>query len=125
MQIEDYSVASSQELPASPRTPRKAQIQTRPFLKGPVPLDWLKRATLLRKPAMPAGLALWFQRGLSRNVGPIRIVANLRKKFGLSAAQMLRGLRSLEADGLVRFVKDGRGRCAVVEIIDPPADVGR
>ena len=31
---------------------------------------------------------------------------------------MLRGLRALEGDGLVRFVKEGRGRCPVMEIVD-------
>jgi hypothetical protein len=30
---------------------------------------------------------------------------------------MLRGLRALEGAGLVRFVKEGRGRCPVVEIV--------
>jgi predicted transcriptional regulator len=35
----------------------------------------------------------------------------------LSAGQMLRGLRALESAGLVRFVKEGRGRCPVVEIV--------
>jgi uncharacterized membrane protein len=37
--------------------------------------------------------------------------------MGLSAGQMLRGLRALEGAGLVRFVKEGRGRCPVVEIV--------
>ena len=31
---------------------------------------------------------------------------------------MLRGLRALEGDGLVRFVKEGRGRYPVMKIVD-------
>jgi hypothetical protein len=71
----------------------------------------------MRKPALPAGLCLWFVRGVSKKTGPLRVSAAVRKKVGLSAGQMLRGLRALEAGGLVRFVKEGRGRCPVVEIV--------
>lgn len=88
------------------------------FLKGPIPLSWLIKTTNLSKHALAAGLALWFQRGVSRSTGPVVIRAHVRRKFNLSANQMLRGLRSLEAASLVRFVKTGRGRCAVVEIIE-------
>lgn len=66
---------------------------------------------------MPAGLCLWFVRGVSKKTGPIRVSAAVRKKMRLSAGQMLRGLRALEAGGLARFVKEGRGRCPVVEIV--------
>ena len=79
-------------------------------------MEWLSRAAALRKPALPAGLGLWFVRGVSKKTGPIRASAAVRKKMGLSAGQMLRGLRALESAGLVRFVKGGRGRCPVVEI---------
>ncbi len=91
------------------------------FLKGPIPLAWLAKTTTLSKHALAAGLALWFQRGVSRSTGPIVVRAHVRKKFNLSGNQMLRGLRSLEAASLVRFVKTGRGRCAVVEIVDASA----
>ena len=42
----------------------------------------------------------------------------VRKKMRLSAGPMLRGLRALEGNGLVRFVKEGRGQCPVMEIVD-------
>jgi DNA-binding transcriptional ArsR family regulator len=77
----------------------------------------LAKAAQLRKPALPAGLGLWFVRGVSQKSGPVRASAAIRKKVGLSAGQMLRGLRALEGAGLVRFVKEGRGRCPVVEIV--------
>lgn len=104
-----------------------------PFLKGPICLQWLARAVRLRKPALPAGLALWFLRGVTRgSAGPFKITQAVRRRVRLSGPQMLRGLRALEAAKLVRFIKSGRGRCAVVEIIDltpypsgkPPSAVG-
>lgn len=89
-----------------------------PFIKGPICLRWVSRAVRLRKPALAAGLALWFLRGVSYGSGPYKITRALRNKFQLSGPQMLRGLRALEKAKLVRFVKQGRGRCAVVDIID-------
>jgi hypothetical protein len=98
--------------------PRPKAVKREPFIKGPICLRWVSRAVRLRKPALAAGLALWFLRGVSRHDGPFKIVRSLRNKFQLSGPQMLRGLRALEAAKLVRFIKQGRGRCAVVEIID-------
>jgi hypothetical protein len=116
--VEDYGAVSAGELPPPPRPGQRRRLRTEPFLRGPIPLAWLANATQLRKPALPAGLALWFFRGVSKRTGPMRVSAAVRKKVGLSAGQMLRGLRALEGAGLVRFVKEGRGRCPVVEIVD-------
>jgi len=116
--VEDYGAASPDELPPPPRPGQRRRVRAEPFLRGPIPLVWLATAAQLRKPALPAGLGLWFVRGVSQKTGPIRASAAVRKKVGLSAGQMLRGLRALEGAGLVRFVKGGRGRCPVVEIVD-------
>jgi len=124
--LEDYGAASADELPTAPRPGQRCRLRVEPFLRGPIPLAWVARAAQLRKPALPAGLGLWFVRGVSKKTGPVRVSAALRKKVGLSAGQMLRGLRALEGAGLVRFVKDGRGRCPVVEIVGQlRTDIGR
>ncbi len=115
--VEDYGAASAGELPPPPRPGQRRRLWAEPFLRGPIPLAWLAKAAQLRKPALPAGLALWFVRGVTNNTGPIRVSAAIRKRVGLSAGQMLRGLRALEGAGLARFVKEGRGRCPVVEIV--------
>ncbi len=115
--VEDYGAASAGELPPPPRPGQRRRFRAEPFLRGPIPLAWLAKAAQLRKPALPAGLGLWFVRGVSQKSGPVRASAAIRKKVGLSAGQMLRGLRALEGAGLVRFVKEGRGRCPVVEIV--------
>ena len=115
--LEDYGAVSADELPRAPRPGQHRRLRVEPFLRGPIPLAWLASAAQLRKPALPAGLCLWFVRGVSKKTGPIRVSAAVRKKVRQSAGQMLRGLRALEGAGLVRFVKDGRGRCPVVEIV--------
>ena len=118
--VEDYGAASADELPPPPRPGQRRRLRAAPFLRGPIPLSWLASAAQLRKPALPAGLGLWFVRGVSKKTGPIRVSAAVRKKVRQTAGQMLRGLRALEGAGLVRFVKEGRGRCPVVEIVDGP-----
>ena len=118
LSLEDYGVTSGNELPQAPKSRHRGKPAVEPFLCGPIPLEWLARAAQLRKPAMPAGICLWFVRGVSKNTGPLRVSAAVRKKMRLSAGQMLRGLRALEGNGLVRFVKEGRGRCPVMEIVD-------
>jgi predicted ArsR family transcriptional regulator len=65
-------------------------------------------------------LSLWFVRGVVGKPGPVKVRSAVRTRFGLSPDQTRGGLRALEAAGLVDFVKGGRGRCAVVEIVDKP-----
>jgi hypothetical protein len=116
--VEDYGAVSAGDLPPPPKPGRRRRLRAEPFICGPLPLEWVARAAQLRKPALPAGLALWFVRGVTNKTGPIRVSAAVRKKVRQTAGQMLRGLRALEGAGLVRFVKEGRGRCPVVEIVD-------
>ncbi len=118
LRLEDYGATSGHELPPAPKPRHRGKLRVEPFLRGPIPLEWLAHAAQLRKPAMPAGHCLWFVRGVSKNTGPLRVSAAVRKKMRLSAGQMLRGLRALAGADLVRFVKEGRGRCPVVEIVD-------
>lgn len=112
--IEDFGVVSAAELPNQTRKP---PVKRGAFLAGPIPMDWLAKAQCLGGSALAAGICLWFVRRVSGHDGPIRSSKAVRRKMGLSAGQMLGGLRRLESGTLVRFVKSGRGRCAVVEII--------
>lgn len=113
--IEDFGVVSAAELPNQPRKPRGKRGA---FLAGPIPMDWLAKAQGLGGSALAAGICLWFIRRVSGHNGPIRSSKAVRRKMGLSAGQMLGGLRRLETGSLVRFVKSGRGRCPVVEIVE-------
>lgn len=123
MKIEDFSCESVGRLPPAPLatpSPTTSPRQSEPFLRGPVPISWLARAATLRKPALAAGLCLWFQRGVKRSSGPVEVRSHVRRRLNMSAGQMLRGLRALEAASLVRFEQTGRGRCPTVQIIDSP-----
>jgi hypothetical protein len=54
----------------------------------------------------------------------VKVDSSVRRRFELSRDQTGYGLRALEAAGLAQYVKKGRGRCAVVEIVDEPRSEG-
>jgi len=61
---------------------------------------------------------------VSKKPGPAKVDSSVRRRFGLSRDQTGYGLRALEAARLVAYVKKGRGRCAVVEILERPEGNG-
>jgi hypothetical protein len=128
--LEAFRARSPAELPSAPAPARPAGRNTKrrhspePFLRGPIPLEWLKRAHRAGGSALAVGLSLWFVRGVSGNRGPVKVGQSLRRRLELSRDQTGYGLRALEAAGLVGYVKKGRGHCAVVEIVDRPHTEG-
>ena len=120
--MENFRAGSPAELPPPPRPKRspKRPLQTRPFLRGPVPMDWLARAHEAGSSALAVGLALWFVRGFSGKASPVKVNSALRRRVGLTRDEARRGIRALEIAGSARVVVGGRGRCPVVEIVDQP-----
>ena len=119
MRIEDYQASSAEELPSAPTGKRKSR-RTDPFLRGPIPMEWLSSASALCKSALPVGLALWFLRGVMGKHCPVKFTSAVRRSMGLTSEQSRRGIPALEAARLLRVVKGGRGRCPVVEILPAP-----
>jgi hypothetical protein len=123
--LEDFAAQSVNELPRAPQRSRKLVEKSEPYLGGRPPLWWLEQAALLKSFALSAGLCLWFIRAVRKSNAPIRNCAGVRKKLGLNDRQMLRGLRQLEAAGLVRFLEGGRGHRATVDLITTRASQSR
>jgi hypothetical protein len=89
--------------------PRKADL----YLRGPVPLAWLRRAAALTPSALVAALALAFQRGLA-GTPEIKISAARFRDLGVERTAKDRGVAALVEAGLVE-VKDGKpGRAKTV-----------
>lgn len=102
-------------VPASPRRRNPRQL----YLGGKPPMAWLACANAAGKAALATGNALWFKRGLQKGkTTPIRVDASLRRSMGLTHDQARRGVHALEAAGLVRVHRGGRGRCAEVTIVE-------
>ncbi len=88
------------------------------FLKGPVPMSWLREAAKLGGKAVVVGLALWFRHGIEGS-GPVKLTRKLLAGLHVSRTTARDCLRKLEAAGLVS-VDRARGRCPRVTIIDKP-----
>jgi hypothetical protein len=100
---------------------RAGKPSTRParrsrFLRGPVPLDWLGRAAGLPGKALAVGLALWFLRGC-RKRDTVTLSRRTLERLGVGRKPGYRGLRALEAAGLVR-VRRHVGKSPVVRICE-------
>ena len=119
MRVEDYRASSAEELPSAPTGKRESR-RTDPFLRGPIPMEWLSAASALCKSALSVGLALWFLRGVMGKQCPVKFTSAARRSMRLTREQSRRGIPALEAAGLLRVVKGGRGRCPVVEILTAP-----
>ena len=119
MRVEDYRASSAEELPSAPTGKRESR-RTDPFLRGPIPMEWLSAASALCKSALLVGLALWFLRGVIGKQCPVKFTSAARRSMRLTREQSRRGIPALEAAGLLRVVKGGRGRCPVVEILTAP-----
>jgi hypothetical protein len=86
------------------------------FLKGPIPLRWLTRATNLPGKAVHVALALWFQAGVE---GSATIKLNLSRlqAFGVERSAASRALVMLAMRGLVS-VSQRPGCAPIVTILE-------
>jgi hypothetical protein len=80
------------------------------FLRGPIPLRWLLKASTLRGSALAVGVLVWFRSGLERRKVGLTVPRQLREAAGISRFSFARGLRALASASLVEVVHSpGRG----------------
>jgi hypothetical protein len=85
------------------------------FLKGPIPLRWLHKASALPGKACTLGiLLLWFH-GMDPNK-PIKVTKKSLEEFSISEDAYRDGLKRLEEAGLVS-VSRRLGQRAVIQLI--------
>ena len=97
------------------RPRRTTRRLSTPFLRGPIPLNWLQEAMRLGGAAISVGIILWYFRGLKKTsvfkVG-IQDIATLIGRSWLTAK---RGLLALERQGLISITWH-HGRKHMIEI---------
>src|SRR3954465_13057049 len=74
----------------------------RPFLKGPIPWDWLETASKLPGKALALGMLLWREAGMD-GIGPVAITTAKVAALGLD--------RSAKSAGMSRSMLQMDGRC--------------
>jgi hypothetical protein len=79
------------------------------FLRGPIPLSWLKRLCHEKcgRTAHSAALAVWYVAGL-RKSSTVTFTSKVALQFGLDRTGKARGIKSLEAAGLIAVEKRPR-----------------
>jgi hypothetical protein len=86
------------------------------FLKGPVPLPWLKAAARLPGRSLHVGMVLWYAAGVSGSVS-VHLSNTLCLRFGLDRNAKYRALQSLKHAKLI-VVRRKRGRSPLVTILE-------
>jgi hypothetical protein len=94
-------------LQGNTRQSRRASPIKGKFIKGPIDVAWLCRASHLGVKALLVGLALWHIKGLRKS--NTFIVSNLMlRDWGIWPDAKRRALRSLEKDGLIKIERRER-----------------
>jgi len=99
-----------------------------PFIRGPLPLDWVEIVFTLSFSAVKLAFALWFKAGCHRDrIKPATVVmsAGILERFGLkSRTAVSRATAELEAAGLIH-TKKRIGRRPEITILPSPVPVKR
>jgi DNA-binding MarR family transcriptional regulator len=96
---------------------------TEPFLKGPIPMAWLKAAAELPGKAFQLGIAIWWLRPMSKSEN-FKLTQKALDYVGISRDATYDALKRLEARGLIR-VQRSPGRRPIVGILTPVAGDAR
>ena len=106
--------------PSTPRPkPSKSHWIAGPFLKGPIPMNWLSVAAKLRgKAPLAVALAVWFEAGRRRSK-VVRLTSAVLNRFSVNRKAKYTALAVLEKAGLIRVRREAR-KNPVVTIIDLP-----
>ena len=102
---------------SKPSLDRRAKANRRrrfEFIRGPIPMPWLRCAASLPGCALSVGLLLWFKNGVTRGL-PVKFGSGLRDRFGIERRAGYRAIAALENAQLVK-VDRKPGRCSVITL---------
>lgn len=80
-------------------TPRSA-----PFLKGPVPLEWLNKAAILPGKALNVAIAIWWLQGMAKGKS-LKLTQKSLKYLNVKRGAASAALERLEAAGLIQLTR--------------------
>ena len=92
--------------------PRPLRRRDRRFIRGPIPLDWILRASGLSPSALKVALIIFYVRGI-RGSRSVAITRHLLERFSLSKRSAYRALDEMESAGLLS-VERRSGRSSLV-----------
>ena len=96
------------------------QGKSEPFLKGPIPLNWLNRVACLPGKAINVALAIRWLADMNVN-GPIKLSKKSMALFNFSADAASDAIRRMEIAGLIKVARNP-GQRPSVQLLPPPQD---
>jgi len=89
-----------------------------PFLRGPIPMNWLAAASKASGHGSGLGIAvaLWYLSGLNLQAKTVKLSGSVLRQMGIERHAGYRGLKTLEKAGLVS-VERHSGRLPMVTIL--------
>ena len=90
--------------------------QTYRFIKGPIPYEWITRASRMSGTAVRVGLNLWFLSGLTKSK-TVKLSNRYLNDFGLHRISKSKGLKQLQDAGLISYTGK-KGSSPLVTILE-------
>ena len=106
-----------------PKKPaRTVYVQGQPFLRGPIPLNWLTACNDMSGKTIMAALAIWWQAGMHGRQN-VKLTTSGLQALGVDRKAKDRALAALEEAGLIAVTRQ-RGRNPLISLIteQPQAD---
>ena len=82
-----------------PEKPKRRRVNGT-FVKGPIPTEWLQRASALPGKAFQTGVVIWYLYGLRKDT-TVTLANGLLEQFHISRKAKYRCLKALENAGLI------------------------
>lgn len=79
---------------------KAAHFNAKPFIKGPIPLDWLNRAAKLNGKSLNVAMAIWWLAGMSEGK-PFKLTAKALRSLHVSDDTACDCLNRIEEAGLI------------------------
>jgi DNA-binding MarR family transcriptional regulator len=100
------------------KTHKHSKTTNQPFIRGPIPLNWIKKASAIDGKALNVGLSLWFMHGVKQSVS-FRTTRETLRIANCSRQTFSRSLDSLELSGLIKVARSSGRRPEVTILLNP------
>lgn len=116
MEVNQYRLPENLKLCPLPYK-GKTIHKLKPFLRGPIPLDWLKEAMKLKGASLSVGVILWYLGGLKKSASFKVGIQDLASLMNQSRQTVRRALSKLEGAKLISIERRS-GRKLFITIMD-------
>jgi len=114
--LEDIRNIADEDIPTKKISPTPNRRRSKPFIKGPIDLEWISKVALLPGKSLNVGLALMYLSGLTKNTEDLRLPQKHLKYFNVTRKSANRVLSLMEEEGLVE-IERSQGRKHRVTIV--------